>query len=326
MDRRTFLSVISLEALSAQHDAAAQSASKVRRIGYLSATSPSAEVHEAFRQGLRELGWIEGQNIAIEYRFADGHFDRLPELAAELVRLKVDIIVANPTPTAVAVKNATGTIPIVMINVAEPVELGLIESLARPAGNVTGTSYSVDMKVSAKGLELLREAIPKLRRLAVLTNPANPARAIALKHLKVGAESLGLQLVLQEARGPEEFDGVFASIAKERVDALLVVVDSMFILHRARLADLALKIRLPSMHGSRQSVQAGALMSYGPSLSESSRRAAAYVDKILKGAKPGDLPVEQPTRFELVINLKTATALGLAIPQALLLRADEVIQ
>ena len=213
-----------------------------------------------------------------------------------------------------------------MINVAEPVELGLIESLARPAGNLTGTSFSVDLKVAAKGLELLREAVPKIGRMAVLTNPANPAHALALKHMKVGAESLGLPLVLQEARGPDEFDGIFATIVKERVDALLVVADAMFILHRIRLADLALKIRLPSMHGSRQLVQAGALMSYGPNLSDTSRRGAAYVDKILKGAKPADLPVEQPTNFEFVINLKTAKALGLVIPQSLLLRADEVIQ
>jgi len=213
-----------------------------------------------------------------------------------------------------------------MINAADPVELGLVASLARPAGNVTGTSYSVDLVIFAKGLELLKEAVPKIRRLAVLSNPANPGQPLAIKHLKAGAQSLGLKLVQQEVRSPDEFDGVFERIAKERVDAILVVADSVFILHRARLAELALKAQLPSMQGVRENVQAGALMSYGPSLSDNSRRAATYVDKILKGAKPGELPVELPTKFELVINLKTAKALGLTIPQAVLLRADEVIQ
>jgi putative tryptophan/tyrosine transport system substrate-binding protein len=326
MDRRIFLSVLSLGAQSAPHGVAAQSTGKVQRIGYLSSSSSTSGFHESCRQGLRELGWIEGQNIAIEYRFADGRFDRLPELAAELVQLKVDVIVAQPTPPALAAKNATGTIPIVMISVADPVKLGLIASLARPAGNVTGTSYSVDLETFAKGLELLKEAIPKMRRVAVLSNPANPAQTLAINYLKVAAQSLGLQLVLQEARGPDEFYSVFTNIAKERVDALLVVAESVFIVHRARLADLALRTKLPSMHGVRENVQAGALMSYGPSLTYNSRRVATYVDKILKGAKPADLPVEQPTKFELVINVKTAKALGLTIPQSLLLRADEVIQ
>jgi putative ABC transport system substrate-binding protein len=275
---------------------------------------------------LRELGWVEGQNIAIDYRFADGRFDRLPDLAIELVRLKVDIIVAQPTPAALAAKNATRSIPIVMINVGDPVGLGLVAGLARPAGNVTGTAFDVGLETFGKALELLKEAIPKARQVAVLSNPANPAQALAITNLKSTAQSVGLRLLFVEARGPDEFGRVFAEVAKERVDALLVVAESLFLLHRTTLADLALKYRLPTMYGLREAVAAGGLISYGPNLAHNSRRAATYVDKILKGAKPGDLPVEQPTKFELVINLKTAKALGLTIPQSVLGRADEVIQ
>jgi putative ABC transport system substrate-binding protein len=281
---------------------------------------------DAFRQGLRELGWVEGQNIVIDYRFAEGRFDRLPDLAAELVRLKVDIIVAVPTPAAVAAKNATGTMPIVAISVGDPVGIGLIASLARPGGNVTGSSYSVGLEIGGKQLELLKETVPKVRRVAILSNPGNPGQPLSIRELNVAARSLGVQLQLLEARGPNEFDGAFAAMATERVGALLVVADSLFVLHRSRLADLAARSRLPAVYGSRDTVEAGGLMSYGPSLRDLYRRSATYVDKILKGAKPGDLPVEQPTKFELVINLKTAKALGLTIPQSLLQRADEVIQ
>ena len=328
MDRRTFIGAAAGGLLAAPLAAEAQPAGKVHRIGYLSSGSSStaAAFIEAFRQGLRELGWVEGQNIVIDYRFAEGRFDRLPDLAAELVRLKVDIIVAAPTPTAVAAKNATGTIPIVMINVGDPVGLGLIASLARPGGNVTGLSFSVGMETFGKGLELLKETVPQVRRVAILSNPGNPSHALAIRDLKVAARSLGVQLLLLEARDPNEFDGAFAAMAKERVGALLVVADTVFIFQRARLADLAAKNQLPSMHGARENVEAGGLMSYGPSLQHSSRRAAAFVDKILKGAKPAELPVEQPTKFEFVINLKTARALGLSIPPSLLLRADDVIQ
>jgi putative ABC transport system substrate-binding protein len=281
---------------------------------------------DAFRQGLRELGWVEGQNIVIDYRFAEGRFDRLPDLAAELVRLKVDIIVAATTPAAAAAKKATETIPIVMISVGDPVGLGLIASLARPGGNATGLSYSVGLETIGKGLELLKETVPKVRRVAILSNPANPFQPLAISEVNVAARSLGLQLQLLEARGPNDFDGAFAAMATERVGALLVVADSMFLLHRTRLADLAARSRLPAAYGTRENVEAGGLMSYGASVRDLYRRSAAYVDKILKGAKPGDLPVEQPTKFELVINLKAAKALGLTIPPSVLGRADEVIQ
>ncbi len=328
MDRRTFLFVFSLGALSAPLAAEAQPTGKVYRIGYLapgSATVSQLPV-EAFREGLRELGLVEGQNIVIDYRFAEGRFDRLPELAAELVRLRVDVIMAGPTPPAMAAKKATGTIPIVMAGVGDPVELGLIASLARPGANVTGLSFSVGMDIFGKGLELLREAVPKFRRVAILSNPGNPSHALAITNVKGAAGSFGVQLQLLEAREPNQFDGAFAAMAKERVDALLVVADGMFILHRARLADLAAKNRVPSMHGVRENVEAGGLMSYGPSTVAAWRRAAFFVDRILKGAKPADLPVEQPTKFELVINLKTAKALGLTVPATLLARADEVIE
>jgi ABC-type uncharacterized transport system substrate-binding protein len=326
MDRRAFLAGATAF-LAAPPDAEAQPAGKVYRMGYLysgSATS-SPRAPEAFRAELRELGWVEGRNIVIDYRFAEGRFDRLPDLATDLVRLKVDVIVAWPTPPAVAAKNATKTIPIVMIGVGYPVELGLIESLARPGRNVTGLSFNVGMEIG-KGLELLKETVPKVRRVAILSNPANPGHAAAVSIVKGAARSLGVPLQLLEAREPNQFEGAFAAMAKDRVETLLVVTDSLFILHRARLADLAAKNRLPSMFGVREFVDAGGLMSYGVSVPDLMRRAATYVDKILKGAKPGDLPIEQPTKFELVINLKTAKALGLKIPPSLLARADQVIE
>ena len=328
MDRRSFLFVFSLGGLSAPLAADTQPTGKVYRIGYLGMGSAtvSPPFVEAFREGLRELGLVEGQNIVIDYRFAEGRFDRLPELAAELVLLRVDVIMAGPTPPAMAAKNATGTIPIVMAGVGDPVEQGLIASLARPGGNITGVSFSVGMDIFGKDLELLREAVPKLRRVAILSNPANPSHALAITNVKAAAGSFGVQLQLLEAREPNEFDGAFAAMAKERVDALLVLPDGMFLLHRARLADLAKKNRVPSMHGVREYVDAGGLMSYGPSTVTAWRRAASFVDRILKGAKPADLPVEQPTKFELVINLKTAKTLGLTIPPSLLARADEVIE
>jgi putative ABC transport system substrate-binding protein len=320
--------VVAVFILAAPLAADAQPAGAVHRIGYLTSGSATATPRtvEAFRQGLGELGWVEGQNIVIDYRFAEGRFDRLPDLAAELVRLKVEIIVAGPTPPAVAAKNATGTIPIVMWAVGDPVRLGLIVSLARPGGNVTGMSFSVGQEIVGKQLELLKETVPKVRRVAVLSNPANPSHALAISELKVAARSLGVQLQLLEARGPSEFDGVFAAMAKERVAALFVVTDTVFLLHRARLADLAVRNRLPSMYGLTDYVEAGGLMSYSPSTPGLLRGAARLVDKILKGAKPTDLPVEQPTKFELVINLKTAKALGLTIPPSLLLRADKVVE
>jgi putative ABC transport system substrate-binding protein len=322
MDRRTFVGVIAGGLLAAPLAAEAQSAGKVYRIGYLSSGSASSNPHviEAFRQGLQELGWVEGQNIVIDYRWAEGRFDRLPDLAEELVRLKVDVIVASPTPGALA------AVPIVAVSLTHPVELGLVASLARPGGNVTGVSYSVGADIFGKDLELLKEVAPGVRRVAVLSNPDSPARPLTIRNVKDAARSLGVQLQLLEARGPEEFDGAFAAMAKERVGALLVVQDPAFIPYRARLVDLAAKNRLPSIFTQREDAEAGGLMSYGPSLSDLYRRAGTYVDKILKGAKPGDLAVEQPTKFELIINLKTAKALSLTIPPSLLQRADQVIE
>jgi len=308
--------------------AGAQQAAKVPRIGFLSAATSgvSSPVLDAFRQGLRELGWVEGQNIVVDYRFTD-RSDRLPDLAAELVQLKVDIIVAEATQGVAAAKNATETIPIVMISgSADPVGLGFIASLARPGGNVTGLSYSVGPEIVGKGLELLKEIVPKVRRVAILSNPASPVQPLFIREVKGAARSLGVQLQLLEVRGPNEFEGAFAAMATERVGALLVVADAVFIFHRTRLADLAARSRLPAAYGTRASVEAGGLISYGPSVRDLFRRSATYVDKILNGAKPGDLPVEQPTKFELVINLKTAKALGLTIPQTILLQADQVIQ
>lgn len=308
--------------------AEAQQAGKVPRIGFLGVTFPfdRPSLLDAFRQGLRELGWVEGQNIVIDYRYAEGRLERLPDHAAELARLKVDIIVSGGAQGVTAAKNATETIPIVMIGVRDPVGTGLIASLARPGGNVSGVSGYAGLEIVAKQLGLLKETVPRIRRVAILSNPANAYHPLAMGEVTVAARSLGVQLQLLEARGPNEFDGAFAAMATERVEALLVVSDTIFNSHRTRLADLAARNRLPAAYGVRESVEAGGLMSYGPSFPDLYRRSAAYVDKILRGAKPGDLPIEQPTKFELVINIKTGKALGLTIPPSLLQRADEVIQ
>src|SRR5260370_32154912 len=264
MDRRTFLFVFSCGVLSAPLAADAQPTGKVYRIGYLAPGSAtvSQPFVEAFREGLRELGLVEGQNIVIDYRFAEGRYDRLPGLAAELVRLKVDIIVAAPTPAAVAAKNARETIPVVMINVGDPVALGLIASLARPGGNVTGLAYSVGVELFGKQLELLKEIVPTVRRVAILSNPANPVHAFAIKNVEAAAQSLGVQLQLLEARGPNEFDGAFAAMATEHAWALLEVADGECFLPRPKLADLAVNNLLPSMHGIRENLQPDGLLTY----------------------------------------------------------------
>jgi putative ABC transport system substrate-binding protein len=308
--------------------AAAQPPEKVPRVGFLGPrTRPNdAGFADAFVQGLRDLGWVEGKTIVIEYRWAEGRSDRLPDLAAELVRLKVDVILAGSTAVAVAAKNATGTIPIVMATSGDPVGLGLVASLARPSGNVTGLSFSVGTDIVGKWLELLKETVPRVRRVAVLSNPANPSHALAIENVIVAARAVGVQLQLLKAGGPNEFDNAFAAMARERAEALLVVLDPFFGFHRARLSHLAAKSRLPAMYGSREYPEAGGLMSYGADFRHNFRRSATYVDKILKGAKPADLPIEQPAKFELVINLKTAKVLGLTIPPSLLLRADQVIE
>ena len=328
MRRRDFIAALGGAAAMPLAVRAQQQAGKMPRIGYLRLTSPSDRppLLDAFRQGLRELGWVEGQNIVIDYRFAEDRLDRLPDLAAELVRLKVDILVSVGTQGVTAATNATETIPIVMIGVRDPVGTGLIASLARPGGNVTGVSGSAGLEIVAKQLELLKETVPKIRRVAILANPTNAYHQLAIREANVAARSLGVQLQLLEARDPKEFDGAFAAMAKERVGALLVLSDVMLNFHRTRLADLAARSRLPAAYAVRESVEAGGLMSYGPSFLDLHRRAATYVDKILKGAKPAELPVERPTNFELVINMKTAKALGLTIPQSVLRRADHVIE
>jgi len=320
--------VVAVSILAVPLVAEAQPAGKVHRIGYLQGGLPTASPHsiQAFREGLRELGWIEGKNLVIEYRFAEGRFDRLPDLVAELVRLNVDVIAASATPASVAAKNATGVIPIVSIMAGDPVGVGLVASLARPGGNVTGVSYSVGVEHFAKSLQLLKEAVPNARVVAVLSNPGNPAHALAIRDVKVAARSLGLSLQLLEARRPDELDGVFTAMAKGRAGAVFVAPDTVFLSQRAKLADLAAKNQLPSMHGQREYVEAGGLMSYGPSAVAIFRRAAFLVDKILKGAKPADLPVEQPTKFELLVNLKTAKALRLTIPPSVQLQADQIIE
>jgi len=310
--------------------AEAQQPKKVSRIGYLSSQEPATDSAraEATRLALRKLGYIEGQNLAIEYRYAEGKFDRLPDLAAELVRLKVDLIVVSAAETAIrAAKNATKTIPIVMSGQgADPVEAGLIESLARPGGNVTGlTNLTGDL--GSKRLELLKEAVPKLARVAVLYNPASPGSVVEVKELlPVAARALRVTLQPWEVGGRDNFERVFAAIGKQRPDGLHVTSGPRMTANGKRIADFALKSRLPSVYQSREYVDAGGLMSYGADLADSYRLIAVYVDKILKGTKPADLPVERPTKFELVINLKTAKQIGLTIPQRVLGRADKVIR
>jgi putative tryptophan/tyrosine transport system substrate-binding protein len=311
--------------------AEAQQQKKVPRIGYLSNTDPATESirAEPIRLALRELGYIEGQNIAIEYRYAEGKVDRAPELAAELVRLNVDIIVVAGGPRWIqAAKNATKTIPIVMEGLsADPVERGLVESLARPGGNVTGFT-SLSRELGGKRLELLKEAVPKLARVAVLYDPAIAGSVQEVKEdLPVSARALGLTVRSWEVRGADSFEKVFAAVNKERPDGLYVPSGGLLIdANRKRIVGFALKGRLPSMYSNRQFVDAGGLMSYGADLSDSYRRVAYFVDRILKGTKPAELPVERPRKFELVINLKTAKQIGVTIPQSLLYRADKVIK
>jgi putative ABC transport system substrate-binding protein len=308
----------------------AQQPKKVPRIGYLSAVDPARESSrsEAIRGALRELGYIEGQNIAFEYRYAKGERDRAAELAAELVRLKVDIIVAAGGVGQVrAAKNATKTIPIVMLgSLSDPVGAGLVESLARPGGNVTGVT-NLTRELGGKRLELLKEAVPKLARVAVLYNPAAPGSVHELKEvLPVAARGLGLTIQPWEVRDADGFDKVFAALSKERPDGLYMTSGRLMNSNQKRIVDFALKSQLPSVYSNREAVDAGGLIYYGADLADSYRRVAYYVDRILKGAKPADLPVEQPTKFELIINLKTAKQIGLTVPPTVLARADKVIK
>ena len=303
---------------------------EVPRVGYLnpgSLSDPTSQRRlEAFRQGLRDLGYVEGQNIAIESRWAEGKYDRYPALAADLVRLKVDVIVAQGGAATQAVQQATRTIPIVMSIVLDPVGSGLVPSLARPGGNVTGTSF-MGPDLVGKQLQLLKEVVPKVSRVALLRNPANPASALGLRDAEAAARALGVRLQALEARDPQEIDSAFAAMTRERAGALLIFPDPIFGNQRRQIAELAAKRRLPAIHGGLpEYAEAGGLMVYSPNILDLTRRAATFVDKILKGAKPADLPVEQPTKLELVINLRTAKAIGLTIPPSLLQRADQVIE
>ncbi len=325
--RAELVGIAVLGILLAVSEAAAQQPGKMPRIGFLMGGSPASggPLIEAFRQGLRDLGYVEGQNITLERRYAEGKVELLPDLAAELVRLKVNVIVVAAPQAIRAAKQATNTIPIVMAAVADPLEADFVVSLARPGGNITGVS-ALASGYSAKWLELLKEAVSKISRVAVLSNPTNPSHAGYRRETQAAARVLGLTLQPVEVRDAREIEGAFASMTRERAGALLVLPDSVTLAHRARVVDLVAKSRLPAMYGLREFVDAGGLMAYGSSLSDIFRRAAVFVDKVLKGAKPGDLPVEQTSRFELVINLKTAKTLGLTIPPSILIRADHVIQ
>ena len=328
--RLAFTITLLLGGLFSPSAAAAQQAAKVARIGYLSVNLSAAppNLHEAFRQGLRDLGYVEGRDVVIEYRDAEGKPERLPTLAAELVALKVDVIMAGSTPNALAAKQATATIPIVFLSGGDPVRDGLVTSLARPGGNLTGLSSLTPERIG-KCLELLTQGVPRVSRVALLWQPGalgERTEKDILKEAEVAAQALGVRLQLVEARRPADIDRAFADMIRARANAVAVLGSAMFATERGRLVALAAKDRLPAVYTFRDFVDAGGLMSYGHSQADLNRRAATYVDKILKGAKPADLPVEQPTKFDLVINLKTAKALGLTISPSLLARADYVVE
>jgi putative ABC transport system substrate-binding protein len=308
-------------------DGAQYTAGKVPRIGWLGSLSPSAVPHlrEAFRQGLCDLGYVEGQNIGIELRFAEGRTEWLPDLAAELVALKVDVLVAAGTPAALAAKQATTTIPTVFVAVGDAVGSGLAASLARPGGNMTGLAL-LTPEVNEKRLELLKETLPGASRVAILLNPGNRSHEQQVRDLAVAARALGVQLQPVEVQSPDDFEGAFATMSRQNAGAVIVLPSAIHHNHLRRIADLAVRSRLPGMCEFLEFVGEGGLMGYGPSWADLHRRVATYVDKILRGAKPADLPIEQPTTFRLVVNLKTAKALGLTIPPSVLARADEVIQ
>ena len=320
-----FLLVAVLILVSFQFGEAQQASGKIPRIGYLAAGLGAATRSETFKQGLRDLGYVEGKNIIIEYRNAEGKIERYSDLVADLVGLKVDVIFTSSTPGALAAKNATKTIPIVFTNVGDPVANGLVASLARPGGNITGLS-TLAPELSGKGLELLKETIPKLSRVAVVWNPDNPGKTSSFKETEVAAQALRLQLQSLEVRGPNDVDPAFQAAKKERAGALIVLRDVVVSSQITRILELALKNHIPAIYGDRGFVDAGGLMSYGPNIDDLFRRAATYVDKILKGTKPADLPIERPSKFELVINLKTAKQIGLTIPPNLLARADKVLR
>ena len=321
----TMLSIALAVLLLALPLAEAQQAERVYRIGLLGLSSRSDITGlAAWRQALRDLGYEEGKNLVIEYRWAEGQYDRLPAFANELVRLKVDVLVTYGTPGALAAKQATTTVPVVVASMGDAVAMGIVPNLARPGGNITG-SQSQFPEVMGKRLEMLREAIPRLARVAVLFNPANPALPPALKVMEMTARSLGIELQLIEAPSPQDFGGAFAAMAQRRSEGFVVVDDPVLRSQGRAIAELAAKRRLPSV-GEREYAEDGGLLAYAVNRPEAWRRAAIFIDKILKGTKPGDLPVEQPTKYDLVVNMRTAKLLGLTIPPSLLLRAGEVIE
>ena len=318
--------VVSALVLAFSSPAGAQRPKVIPQIGFLSGGFPSARQNaDAFRRGLSDLGYVEGKNIGIVYRYGEGNVDRLPQLAAELVRLNVGVILAGGTVAALAAKQATKTIPVVFVNVADPLSVGLVVSLARPGGNMTGMS-TINSELTSKRLGLLKESVATVSRVAFLHNPSDASNVIFLKQLQSSAQGLGLTIRLSEVRDPTDFDRAFSAMAREGVNGLIVAAGTLTSTHRGRIVDLALKSRLPAMYGERSFVEVGGLMSYAANFTEQYRRAAVYVDKILKGTKATDIPVEQPTKFELVINLKTAKQIGLTIPQSVVYQADKVIK
>ena len=326
LKRREFITLLGGAAVAWPLAARAQQARKIRKIGVLSPSVPIfTSANSALANGLRELGWIEGQNIAIVRRYAENRLERLPGLAAELVRLNVEVIVAVGTLGPLAAKRATSTIPIVMTAAGDPLASGLVASLAHPGGNVTGSSLMVP-DIAGKRLELLKEILPRLVRVAVLWNAANPYPAIVFNETQAAGRRLGIEVQSLEVRSPDDFDGAFEKARRQHPDALIEIEDPLTNSLHKRIVEFAAAERLPSLHGVGEEVEAGGLISYGASIPDLYRRAAGYVDKILKGAKPADLPVEQPTKFELVINATTANALGLEVPPMLLARADKVIE
>ena len=328
IERRTFIGVIAWGLVAAPLAAEAQQAGKMPRVGmlYVGTLQGANRCDEAFRQGLAAVGYAEGKSIALEIRAAEGKSERLSELAAELVRLKVDVIFAPSTLAAQSAKQATRTLPVVFATAADPIGSGLIEGLGRPGGNLTGLSLIAGPEIGGKYLELLREAVPRVSRMAVVRNPDTSAHAPVVKEIEGAARTLGVEIHPMSVRKADEFPGAFTAMVQKRVGAFIMLADPLFLSHRVEIAELAAKHRLPSMYGLREHVEVGGLMAYGVDLRHNCGRAATFVNKILKGANPATLPVEQPTKFEVVINGKTAKALGLTIPPLLLLRAGEVIQ
>jgi len=324
--RRKLIIALGASALAMPLASFAQQPAKIHRVGFLRTSAPPASYLEAFREGLKELGYVEGKNVVFDSRWADGTIEQLPALAAELARFKPDVVVTDGTPPAQAVRKAMSTIPIVMVSSGDPVSSGLIASLARPGGNTTGLT-SINADLGGKALELLKEIVPKLTHVAILGSGASPVHQLFMKNTEAPARALGLKLIPLLFRGPEDYENAFRVALKERAHAILIRgVPFTSTVHRQRLVDLAAKNRLPAMYETGDMAELGGLISYGASRPDMYRRGAVFVDKILRGAKPGDLPVEQPTIFELVINMKTAKALGLKVPNSILVRANKVIE